>query len=484
MRKLITFLLLLITYCGFAQQRPTTLPAVSSSAYYRLDTGMLAKMQMFVEIDTFSAKNPTLIKHLNHNWYFTNGGGTPWYKLVDTSGLSARINQKLNIADSITKYITPKQLHDSLANVGGKDSFSNGLTKTGNQVTLGGALNQTTVIDLADQAFAMSDITGSSINSGSLEINDQGALLAVYDSVHTVAKRSSIIFNQSFPPELEDNIFQKGLYYPLNTSYWRGWSASDSNVLATKSYVDSGNTVSGFISSLPGIGDVVPVGTNFPQWFKLEYQKSQAPTGSLSGGTTLEITTSGTQSKTVSWIVNRLTSTALIDSIVITGPSQRYNQTFSQPSAPGSVSGSQSVTITNNATNTFTLTVYTHDGKVTNVATTSYSFQSKYYIGYVSSNTPSDADLLSATGGTVGGVFATQRQTSGTLSTPASSSYIVFSYPASFGTTPSNSITIGGFATTYNLTVRNVVNASGATVSYNVYVSPFPTNSGVSYQVQ
>ena len=44
-------------------------------------------MSMFIERDTnFTAKYPTLVKATDHNFYYTNGNGNHWYKLVDTAG--------------------------------------------------------------------------------------------------------------------------------------------------------------------------------------------------------------------------------------------------------------------------------------------------------------------------------------------------------------------------------------------------------------
>jgi hypothetical protein len=390
-------------------------------------------------------------------------------RLRDTAGaLRVLINTKLNLADSGTKYLTPTQ-----GNANYYPRSSNPASYlTGNQT-----------ITLSN------DATGSGTTSIAVNVNKLAGQLPSY---YLNRANQTGTQNISTVNGLSDTITS------LRTAYNTASFDSTTSLLTlgsidgstTSLQLNSGGSggdstiAAGPISSLPTIGFNPGTNINSAKWIVNTFYQSQAPTASISGGTTLEITTAGTQSKTVNWTANRLLATALLDSIVITGPSsQRYTQSFSQPSAPGSVSGSQVVTLTNNTTNTFTVTVYAHNGQTAS-ASTSWTFQSKYYIGYVSSNAPTDVDLLSATGGTVGGVFATQRQTSGSLSTPGSSSFIVFAYPASFGTTPSNSITIGGFATTYNLIVRNVVNASGATVSYNVYVSPFPTNSGISYQVQ
>jgi hypothetical protein len=243
-------------------------------------------------------------------------------------------------------------------------------------------------------------------------------------------------------------------------------------------------TVAGgpFTTSNIGVGFNPGTNITLDSLVNAVWYQSKPPTATLTGGTILEITTAGTQSKTLNWSASRQDATKPLATITITGNAQTYPQTFSQPGAPGTVSGTQSVNVTNNTTNTFTNTVVTTDGK-TAIVTTTFPFESKYYIGFVPNNTPSSSDLIAATGGTVGGTFATSRLTSGSLTTPPSSEFVCFAYPASFGL--ANAIIINGLSVTYNLTVQNVTNASGGVVSYNVYVSPAPTSGGISsYQVQ
>lgn len=82
---------------------------------------------LFVERDTFPAKYPTLLKHLDHNFYFTNGNGTQWYRLVDTSSLHSEIvnlqNTKVNYSDSTNLFVTQTTLKDTAAAI--RNSFPN-----------------------------------------------------------------------------------------------------------------------------------------------------------------------------------------------------------------------------------------------------------------------------------------------------------------------------------------------------------------------
>jgi hypothetical protein len=223
------------------------------------------------------------------------------------------------------------------------------------------------------------------------------------------------------------------------------------------------------------VGTILPSNANINTWIDSAFYASQPPLAGLTGGGTFEFTSASTVGRTLNWSATRQSATSPISTIVVDGSSQ----TFSQPGQGSTVSGTQPVTVTTNTTSNYSNIVTTTDGK-TATATTTFTYRSKYYIGYVSSSSPSDANILAATGGTVGGTFATNYFASGTLPNPASESYIVFAFPASFGIP---TVKIGGLAVAFNLTTRSFVNASGFSVSYNILVSPFPTNSGVDYQI-
>ena len=81
-------------------QRPANLPSSNSPSSWYTYFGILDSAKMSVERDSFPSKYPALIKHIDHNYYYTNGNGGPWYKLVDTSGLSYRINQTVQYSDT------------------------------------------------------------------------------------------------------------------------------------------------------------------------------------------------------------------------------------------------------------------------------------------------------------------------------------------------------------------------------------------------
>jgi hypothetical protein len=207
---------------------------------------------------------------------------------------------------------------------------------------------------------------------------------------------------------------------------------------------------------------------------------TQNPTASLSGGSNYELHSAGTFSPTLNYSAGRLaatssaSATAPIASITVASVSEPVSGCST---APCTINGTQLVTVTYNTNTIFSNVVVTTDSKSVTV-NTSFNFYSTYYRGYVSSSSPTDANLYTA-----GYNFlntSNSKSTSGTLSNPSSASYIVFAYPSRFGTA---TISINGLGVNYNLTTRSVTNQSGYTETYNIYVSPFATSAGVTFVV-
>jgi hypothetical protein len=233
----------------------------------------------------------------------------------------------------------------------------------------------------------------------------------------------------------------------------------------TKSYkLASGadTLIAGAFTSVPSVGFNPGNNLTPSQIIKAAYYASQAPTATLTGGQTLELITGGANiNYTLNWSAGRLSATQPLSTITVGG----ISQTFTQPSAPGTVSGTQVVGVQRNITNTFQNIVTTSDGK-SGTASTSFTFLPKRYFGWVTTNTPVDADLITA-----GGELTSNFTKTWTQAAPGSAKYLVFAYPASFGLLPH--IDINGFPSiaSFNLTTRSVTNASGYTQSYNIYVS-------------
>lgn len=234
--------------------------------------------------------------------------------------------------------------------------------------------------------------------------------------------------------------------------------------------ISSSTIPGGIISSLPTIGFNPGSNISVAQWITNVFYASQVPLASLSGGGVFEFTSSSSVLRNLTWTASRQSATQPLSTIVVAG----VNQAFSQPAFGGSVGNSFNTSITTNTTTVLNNLVTTTDGK-TATASTTFSYSHKYYKGYVLVNNPNDAQIIATNG-----IFASNYNTSGTLSDPVSQSFIIFAFPASFGIPI---IKINGLAVGFNLTTRSFINASGFSTSYNIFTSPFPTNSGVEYQI-
>ena len=224
----------------------------------------------------------------------------------------------------------------------------------------------------------------------------------------------------------------------------------------------------GVITSLPAIGNNPGSNITSSDFIVSQFYASQPPIATISGGGTFEFKPAGNTNQTLIWTAQRQSATEALSSIFVDGVSQ----VFTPPNIGVVVSGTKTVSVPNNITTTYNNIVNTVDNK-TAIATTSFIWQNKIYAGFVSSTTPTDAEIIAATGSQyVGGVFSATKNQSGALSTPSSSKYIVFASPATYGTP---NIIINGLGVTYNNSTRSFTNASGGIHVYSIAVSPFPT---------
>jgi hypothetical protein len=217
----------------------------------------------------------------------------------------------------------------------------------------------------------------------------------------------------------------------------------------------------GPITSLPKLG-FAPGTTDVGEWINRVFYQSADPTATLTGGVQLELMAAGaTLPFTLNWTAGRQLGTATLGSVVVNG----VTQSISQPAAPGTISGTQTVAVTRNQTGTFNMTVTTTDSK-TVTASTTFTFLPKRYFGWVTNTVPTDADILA----TASELTASNAKT-WTQNAPGGSKYLMFAYPASAGNL--THIDINGFPSieAFKLTTRSLTNALGHTQSYNIYTS-------------
>jgi hypothetical protein len=282
-------------------------------------------------------------------------------------------------------------------------------------------------------------------------------LIRVADSVHLFALTHKVLAGQTMKM-----VFDSGWYKLVDQPSTAG---ADSVITA------------GAITSLPEIAYNPGSNISAAKWIQKTYYQTQIPLATLSGGVSQEIHSPGTFSATLSWSASRQAGTSPISSIVVAGSSQ----TFAQPDAPGTVSGTKIVTVVyNNSTTTFSNVVTTTDSKTASASTT-FSFYSKRYWGrtstpisylYQSDPTVCNAVILAIAGGGSDNLGSTKVfATPGPRVLASGSNYIFIAYPATNGTL--QSIKVGGFESinAFVRTTVNLTNASGYVQNYYVYCS-------------
>lgn len=213
-------------------------------------------------------------------------------------------------------------------------------------------------------------------------------------------------------------------------------------------------------------------------------RQTLSPTATITGGTTLELMASGADlTYTANWSAGRQAATttsnatASISSIVVDGVSQ----SFTNPAAGATVSGTKSITVVRNTNKTVTNTVTTADSKTAS-ATTTWAFLPKRYFGFVSTTSPADATIQALTNEFVS---SRTKSTSSTLS-PTGSQYFTIGFPASLDGSNVSQIWIGGIDQTASFTrsTRTFVNASGYSQSYIFYISNSTTSGDISFEIK
>jgi hypothetical protein len=218
---------------------------------------------------------------------------------------------------------------------------------------------------------------------------------------------------------------------------------------------------------------VYSIGDSLQNFVRIQ---TQNPTSSLSGGYSYERHAAGTFSVLLSWSAGRqaagtgVNATNPLSSIFVAGTSQ----TFSQPSAGASISGTQSTgTMNYNTSYTFYNTVTTTDSK-TAVASTSFGAYDKRYLGWSATSTPTSAEILAAVYSDNSG---NNSSLTNTLAQLGSDKHLFF-----VTTSTVSSVSVNGFPSTAAFSRNNSIsftNASGGTFSgyYTVSNNAFGSTS-------
>lgn len=222
----------------------------------------------------------------------------------------------------------------------------------------------------------------------------------------------------------------------------------------------------GPVHTLPSIGDDYGTNITVQQFITSAFYGSSKPIAGLSGGTTLELTGNSFVTQTLSWSASRQQYTDSIATITVAGTAQG----FTQPAAPGTVTGSKQVSVPANVTTTYKNVVITVSGKADS-ASTVFAFAPGRYEGWISDTTGisggsfDDSQLYTLT------KTLTASKSTGTHSTanPSGSQFYVFLYAAGAGSL--SQFVFNGIPALDGMryVVRNFTNALGHTQQYYIY---------------
>lgn len=184
---------------------------------------------------------------------------------------------------------------------------------------------------------------------------------------------------------------------------------------------------------------------------------------------------------TLSWTATRQAETDSIASITVAGVTQSG---WTQPAAPGSVTGTQAASYTTNNSISFNITVVTKDGQTTSLNRSGSTYDRKY-AGWmpVGQTVPDNAQILAAVYKDING---TSKSISTTLVNPGGS-YIPFvAYPtATVSTKPVfKDGNLFDISDNFTPNVVTFTNQHGYVSSYTVYVYSNATSGNFQFSSQ
>jgi hypothetical protein len=297
-------------------------------------------------------------------------------------------------------------------------------------------------------------------------------LLFVFVSAwgQTVVEQGSVLQNtsQAYIKNQSDSVNMRVYWYfgagkyAIRVPRWQDILALKGDI---NNIIAANNIPAGPITSLPSVGFNPGTNISAADFIKNTFYQTQPPTATLTGGQVRELSVSSF-THSLSYSYGRQSATANISTAVINPGS--FNVFSTQPSQPGVVSGTQSVTTAANVNTTYTLLVTTIDGK-TATATTSDTWLPGRYWGRSSISVPDNTIVLAVAGG--GTDLSSSRAKSGFVVTSSGSNRIFYAYPSSYGAL--SSLTIGGFESlpAFTQSILTLTNASGYTQQYFVYTS-------------
>ncbi|MEO7048945.1 MAG: hypothetical protein ABI091_26820 [Ferruginibacter sp.] len=274
-----------------------------------------------------------------------------------------------------------------------------------------------------------------------------------------------------YPDTATANLKHLSYYHGANIMVGNTVYVRDST--GTKWLVSGGGSSSlipgGAITSLPSLGDNPGTNISSGDFIIGEFYKSPPPLATLTGGVTLELQSAATLNYTLNYSASRQAKTNPLATIVVAGT----NETFSQPSAPGTVSGTQAVSFASNTDVTYSNIATTTDSK-TATATTTFSFLPKRYWGFIN---VSDTNGIRTYGyddskiTSLNNELSSSKVKSWNTGNPTGEQIIVYAYYYTAGGL--SHLDLNGFPSidAFSIAQRNFTNAAGFTGQWIIYWS-------------
>ena len=246
--SILIFTLIFYISANSQVQQPTSLPTVNNiNGWYNL-RGVLDSMSMFIERDTnFTAKYPTLVKATDHNFYYTNGNGNHWYKLVDTAGhwiSSGWLPTILKYYDTASM-LSPYARNNNVVHLTGNESIGGNKTFSYNTIFNGQITSNIYGITINNSSLVGAGIYATNITANrTIYLPDNSGTFALTSD--TTNKWISLGWLPSLVKYSDTSSMLSGYktYYPRNAiSAGTGISYNPSTGVITNSSPSTGGTV-------------------------------------------------------------------------------------------------------------------------------------------------------------------------------------------------------------------------------------------------
>ncbi len=217
-----------------------------------------------------------------------------------------------------------------------------------------------------------------------------------------------------------------------------------------------------FTTSNTGIGFNPCTGCTVGQIITAVWYGLKPPTATLTGGSTLEYANAAFDC-TLNWSAHRQSNTATLSSIVVAG----VTQSFSQPGQPGTVSGTQDVSVPANTNTDYSNVVTASDGQ-TATATTSFTWAPRKYYGFISDTTGIASGSQDAVIRALTSVLSTSKVLNTNTGNPSGTQFFVYAYYSGLGTI--TNITFNGIPATDAITTvsKTFTTANGFSGTYKI----------------